>query len=178
MSTKNKNYYLYNKIEYYRNFKLVKERQNQELEKKEWDKKEEIRKLKEEIQIKEEEHKKVRQLLNVYIDDSNIFNNSDAIAEDPDREDDKEIYQKKLKEYPIKLANLDKKIEEVDKLISNYTPENGNSIDNIIEGLKDEKKKINQEKEKLKKVIEEIHLQIKEIKESIRILELKNVNQK
>jgi hypothetical protein len=73
LSTKNKNYYLYNKIEYYRNFKLIKEKQNNELERKIIDKNQILQKLKEEIQVKEEEHQKVRKLLNVFIDDSNYI---------------------------------------------------------------------------------------------------------
>jgi hypothetical protein len=92
--------------------------------------------------------------------------------------EDKDIYKRKLKEFPVMIANMDKKIEEVDKLLGYYQSENGNSLDNIINGLMDEKTRIEEEKEKSKKVIDEIHLQIKDIKESIRILELKNMNNK
>jgi hypothetical protein len=83
-----------------------------------------------------------------------------------------------LKEYPKTIASLDRKIQEVDRLINNYQSDSGTSIDNIVLGLKQERKRIKQEKDKQSKVIDEIHMQIKEIKESIRILELKNVNQK
>ena len=72
LSAKNKNYYLYNKIEYYKNFKLIKEKQNVELEKMVNGKNQVLIKLKEEIQIKEEEHQKVRKLLNVQVNDSTI----------------------------------------------------------------------------------------------------------
>jgi hypothetical protein len=92
--------------------------------------------------------------------------------------DDKDMYKQKLKEFPVLIANMDKKIEEVERLLGYYQADNGNTLDNIINGLKEEKKRIEDEKEKSKKLIDDIHLQIKEIKESIRILELKNMNNK
>jgi len=61
---------LYNKIEYYKNFKLIKEKQNKDLEKIIEDKNVVLKKLQEEIQVKEEENQKVRKLLNLQSNES------------------------------------------------------------------------------------------------------------
>ena len=64
LSSKNKNYYLFNKIEYYKHLKIIKEKNNNELEKKINEKNINLSKLKDEIQNKEEEHQKIKKLLN------------------------------------------------------------------------------------------------------------------
>ena len=55
---------MFNKIEYYKHLKIIKEKNNNELEKKINEKNINLSKLKDEIQNKEEEHQKIKKLLN------------------------------------------------------------------------------------------------------------------
>ena len=54
---------MFNKIEYYKHLKIIKEKNNNELEKKINEKNINLSKLKDEIQNKEEEHQKIKKLL-------------------------------------------------------------------------------------------------------------------
>ena len=64
---------MFNKIEYYKNYKLKKDVFNNELEIKINDKNKVLKNLKEEIFLKEEEYKKIKKLLNIVSDESNFF---------------------------------------------------------------------------------------------------------